>query len=158
MALIVEDGSGLEDANSYVSVVEFQAWLTSRGYTVTGDEEILLLQSMDFLESLDLIGHKKTKEQALHFPAFSVSIDGWCYRNDEIPYHVKKAQMQIAYSIDQGYGPLAVQERGIKREKIDVLEIEYMDGASINDVDPNVYAVLRKITGGGIGMLKVERA
>lgn len=38
MALIVEDGTGLSDAESYNSVTEFRAWATAQGKTLTDSD------------------------------------------------------------------------------------------------------------------------
>jgi hypothetical protein len=97
MALTIEDGSGVAGANSYVSVVNAQAWVTARGIIVTMTEA-LLLKAMDYLESLraEYQGTKTDSAQALQWPRAGVYIDGTLIDDDVIPTELIAAQCQLA--------------------------------------------------------------
>lgn len=129
-AIIIEDGTGKTDSNSYASEAELTTYAADRGITITGTNNILLIQAMDYIEEQNFKGDKNTKEQALQWPRFNVWIDGFAINNDEIPQLLKDVQMEAALATDDGNNPLASVDRETKREKIDMaVEVEYMDGA-----------------------------
>ena len=52
MALIIEDGSIVEDANSFTTDAEFVAYADARGYTLPDTESVrdqLQIKAMDYL-------------------------------------------------------------------------------------------------------------
>lgn len=149
MAIIVEDGTIVAGANSYVSEADLTAYSTARGITLTGATETLLIQSMDYIESQNYLGVKLTQDQSLQWPRSGVYIDGYYNPNDNIPTELKDAEMAAAVAIDQGNSPQAVIERGVKKEKVDVIETEYMDNAVSNPIDPKITAMLKKLLAGG---------
>lgn len=152
MAIIVEDGSIVAGANSYVSEAELTAYAAERGITLSGTEEALLIKATDYLETLEYIGDKKTADQDLQWPRENVRIDGFQFPDDEIPKELKHAQMSLAASIDAGVDPMATIGRATKREKADVLEVEYMDNASSTAIITSVQRTLRKLlSGAGFG-------
>lgn len=159
MAIIVEDGSGVANANSYNSEAELTAFATDRGITLTADEDVLLIKAMDYIESLNYIGYRTSTTQALSFPRTCIVIDGVCIDSDEIPPQLKKAQLHLAVAIDGGYNPLATSTQGIKRKRVDVIEVEYMDGSSAAPVIKSVNAYLAPlINGGGRNVIRVNKA
>lgn len=149
MAIIVEDGTGKTDSNSYVTTVEMDAFFTDRGFTIPATEaekEALLIKAKDYLETYSYRGTRNTREQALSWPRTGVTIDGFAIGSDEIPTELKNAQMQAAYDL-QSNDPLAVTGKGVKREKVDVIEVEYENGGSNQSVRfPMVESYLAKIT------------
>ena len=153
MAIVVEDGTIVAGANSYVSEAELTTYATDRGITLSGGTEALLLKAMDYLETLDFIGDKSTADQPLQWPRTDVYIDGYYVDAETIPQDLKNAEMALAISIDGGADPMATIERATKREKADVLEVEYMDNASTVAIITSVNRLLRKLlkmgTGGG---------
>jgi hypothetical protein len=147
MPLVLEDGTGKTDSNTYVLEATFTQWLSDRGLTLAGDLTVdnLLYQSADYLETLQYIGNKKTQAQAMQWPRENVYIDGFAFSDNAIPQELIDAQMQTAYSIDQGENPLATVGRATKREKVDVIEVEYQDNASSTSIITAVNATLRKL-------------
>jgi hypothetical protein len=157
--ILVEDGSIVSGANSYVTTTELATFADERGVTISAAEtEDLLIKAMDYLENQNFKGLKVQRTQPLEWPRTDVRIDDVYWVNsDEIPQELKNAQMQIALSIDAGYSPHRVLTRRVKREKVDELEIEYADGAGTLDRDPKVNMWLRKLIRGGSGGLYVEK-
>ncbi len=158
VAIIVEDGSIVDGANSYVTTAELQTYADNRNITLSGDLSELLIQAMDFIESLSFIGIKKTKEQDLQWPRCYVRIDGYCFSNDEIPQELKKAELAVAVSIDQGNGPLSVIERTTKSETVGPISVTYMDSSAATNIDRNIYVNLRKLINGSVVGYNVKKA
>ncbi len=129
MALIIEDGTGKTDSQSYASEAAFASYALDRGVSVSGTDTKLLITAMDYLESKDFIGDKATRDQALQWPRVNAAMDGYYIDYDAIPQLLIDAQIEIALSIDAGVNPLSTVERETKREKVDVIEVEYMDNA-----------------------------
>lgn len=127
--IVVEDGTGKTDSNSYVSTADLDTYATDRGVTITGTKEDLLIQAMDYLEQQPFQGVKGTEEQALQWPRWGVIIDGYSVDTDEIPQLLIDALCENAIGIDGGNNPLADESRATKREKVGEIEVEYMDGA-----------------------------
>jgi len=126
MALIVETGLGLDaDANSYVRLADAQAFIAARGLTTTITEGHLL-QAMDQLNPLDYCGVRTSQNNPLPMPRVGIyNDDGYQYRINAIPQEMVQAQIWAAYYIAEGQDMTARSTPAIKREKVDVLEIEY---------------------------------
>ncbi len=127
--IVIEDGTGLANSNSYASEAELSTYMSDRGLTLTGTAAVLLIQAMDYIEQQNFKGSKGTKAQALQWPRYGVTIDGYDIDTDEIPGDLKDAQMEAAISTDGGNNPSGNVGRSTKKEKLGDLEVEYMDGA-----------------------------
>ena len=161
MAIVVETGSGLNQAaNSYVDASDLAEYADKRGITISGTEDALLIKAMDYLESLNYIGTKFRDDQPLQWPRADVFIDGFGQQTNIIPVELKNGQMATALAIDSDNGPLGLVPRGVKREKADVVEVEYMDNAPSEPIVKTINAALRKLLAPGNGGLsfRVVRA
>ena len=110
MTIIVEDGTLVTNANSYVTDAEFTTYLTDRGYTVTATHEPLLIRAYDLMLTLPWI--------------FSITA---AYT---VTPEMKKAQNEIAYQMSLGFNPSAIAERSIESEKVDVIETSFFKGSA----------------------------
>ena len=153
MSLIIETGTGKADAQSYITIIEFNAYAAARGITISGDVSSMLLQGMTYLQTLDYIGLKNTKEQALQWPRLNAYIDSFVITTTEIPQLLKDLQAEVTIAIDAGNDPLATVERAVKKEKIDVIEIEYQDNAAPFAYNLRIKSLERKLvtSSGGSG-------
>jgi hypothetical protein len=141
MALIIETGSLIPSAVSYVSVEETVAFASTRGVTLPETEaavEILLIKAMDWLESMRgaYQGMKVSATQSLQWPRSGVTIDGFEVAEDIIPLDLKRAQMQVAMDVFAGLDP-QVNYNGdptVLREKVDVIETQYADPGAAGPV------------------------
>ncbi len=119
MALIIEDGSVVADAQSYASATELATYADLRGTTLTAveaDREKLLIKAMDALQDRCWKGERVSIDQVLAFPRFDVDRDGQLLPSDEIPRELLYGQMALALAaIDttlmptqaaQGKGPV----------------------------------------------------
>lgn len=151
MALVVEDGTGLANAESLASVAFVTAFLGTRGKTTftglgsdTQREQCLRNVSDYMLQTYrgSWKGYRSSTTQALDWPRNSVELDdiGAYYGYDYgfvIPYNVVPVQIQqanalfaeIAAGID-GFELAVNLDRLVKREKFDVFETEYADAAT----------------------------
>ena len=149
MTLVVEDGTALSNANTYVSAADFITYAAARGITIVpGEAEGWLILAMDYLETLPYIGVKWSRLQPLQWPRYGVIIDSW-YRNvSEIPPELIKAQNECAMQISLGNDPLQNRDPATKSEQVGSIKVEYASGASTITLPVKVFALLSKLTSG----------
>lgn len=97
--IIVEDGSTVPNANSYVAVTDLVTYAAQQGVTLPATEaeqETLLYKAMTYLEQQNYSGVKADYAQALEWPRTGANDNGYVLDSDEIPVKLKKAQMQLA--------------------------------------------------------------
>lgn len=162
--IIVEDGTGVPGANSYVSLEYVRSFASIRGVDLPEDDtelSYLIINSFDYIETFEFKGRKKELDQATQWPRSGVVIDGFVLPDDSIPDSLKKAQSQA--SVETLSGDLMPNPSlAIKKEKVDVLEVEYQVAApeGVEPSFPKVDAFLRDLlTSGGSGLrVRVKRA
>lgn len=166
MALIIEDGSAVAGANSYITAAEYLDWSDARfdpaRATAPADDaaaEKLILRAMDYFESLSFIGSKASSAQPLQWPRQNAYIDGYLVSSSSIPNEVKTSLYELTYAQETGSGEMNAIGRKTKREKVDVIEVEYADNSSSAVVNVAVSATLRKLlaSGSGYGGFTVSR-
>lgn len=156
--IIVEDGSGVANANSYVSLEQQKQYALSRGLTLPDTDEAiesLMHQAVDYLQyNYQYKGEKTYPDAELEFPR--TGIKG--YASDQIPTRVKNAQMQLAtlaYTNDLA----PVTSSGVVREKVDVIEVQYSDGGDVtsfqSDMIDNILSPFTQST--SVGLLQQAR-
>jgi len=103
MAFIVEDGTGVPNANAYIDVPFFTEYFETRGVVFTEDEETIktwIVQGTDYIEQVfgwRLIGTKMTTEQGLHFPAkFAYTRSGVLLDDNIVPALLMRACAEYA--------------------------------------------------------------
>jgi len=85
--------------NSYASVNDCRQYAESRGLTIPNDDsqiEILLVNALDYLESMHWKGEPSDKEQPLSWPRKNIIKDSIKIPNDSIPRQIKEAQCYLA--------------------------------------------------------------
>ena len=117
MALITQTNDSVTGANSYASVTELTTYADSRGITLKGAPEQLLMLSMDVLESKRYKGEPIKSNQTTAFPRMGVGI----------PRAIKQAQVMLAVSLDGAPPVNEVPTAQISREKVDVIEVQYFE-------------------------------
>ena len=120
MSLIIEDGSGLTNAESYIDLAYLTDYANKRNIDITGITEANIIKAMDYFESAYQFKGTKLKEtQALTFPR---------YINNEVvyPVRIKNAVCELAIK-SKSNELLADTERATKREKVGDIEIEYSE-------------------------------
>lgn len=156
MALIVETGEGIANAESYISVADATARHAALGNAAwTGADAVkeaaLRRATQYMLQSYRgrWKGTRLKREQALDWPRYGARVDGFDLPSNEVPPEVANACADLALralSADLN----ADQGRAVIREKIGPLETEYAayspQGTQYRAVDMALSAYL---SGGG---------
>ena len=136
MALIVADGTGRADAESYISVADASTYHTNRGNTAwaaasSGDQETALRRAADYMQQayrLRWKGYRVWLSQALDWPRSGViyrdSYLSAFYLTTEVPGEVRHAQCELALrALSESLNPDVTQ--AIKSETVGPLKVEY---------------------------------
>lgn len=174
MALIVEDGTGLADADSYASLADAAAYHESVGNAAwaaldsdTVREQLLRVATYYMVETYRTMwaGTRMTSTQALDWPRYEVPMvdapggDYWAayYPSNEVPAAVKRACAVLALKastteLSPDLGPAAI------REKVGPIEVEYSAGyqqqTRYQAID-NMLAPLLRSTRGVIPVVRI---
>ena len=149
--IVVEDGTGIANANAYATAATVRAYATLRGVTLpdagTGIDpvETLLINAMDYMESLRYIGVKASQTQALswprvllypfeNYPFYTYDILNYQETFDPsyyvMPTKLVAALCQVVIEMNNGILPLPTTPGGtqfVTREKVDVIETVYSE-------------------------------
>lgn len=156
--LIVEDGTGKADANSYTSVSYADGFFLARANAAwaaltTEQKEAALIQATDYLDSTYIgswLGNRSTSDQALAWPRDGVVVDGVLLASNSIPARLQAACCELANRA--AVAPLLTDEsRTVVRKKVDVLETEYSPHASQQTQYPAVTNWLKPLVLGSVG-------
>ena len=131
MALVVEDGTGRADAESYCSVAHADAYFAARGLTSwdgsDAHKEGLLRKATDYMKARyghQWKGTRINSTQALDWPRYDVIAWGYSVDSASVPTDVKNACAEFAHRANT-QDLWADRTRATKREKVDVIEVEY---------------------------------
>ena len=119
--LVIEDETGLSNAESYIDVDFADAYFLKRGITEwdgLANKESLIIRSMDYIENnYTYQGTKLVSTQSLQFPRL---ING----ETVYPIAIKNALCELALKANSGD---LLQDTGKTtiREKVGTLEVEY---------------------------------
>lgn len=134
MALIVETGTGLANAEAYVSVEDLRAWATGRGFTIAGSDTVCEQALRAAAQWIDTRwrykGTRLTAEQALEFPRAGLA-DWSGFAVTGVPKRVKDATCELAYRAAAGTSLLPDAERSAyaKSKTVGPISVTYADGA-----------------------------
>jgi hypothetical protein len=138
--LIVEDGTGLSNADSYASLAEANLYHANHGNVDWSDidattKEQLLRKATDYMVAqyrLQYAGYRRYSTQSLDWPRLYVPLIDSLSANvfpqyvdfDSVPATVKNACAELAL---KAYTAILMQDltQGVIREKVDVIEVEY---------------------------------
>jgi hypothetical protein len=160
--LTVEDGSGLANGESYVSVVDFKAWATARGYEVssygTTDLEKALRRGTSYIDSTfgGLFNGSRLngRDQALLWPREDATdAEGEEVADDAVPVEVKNATNEASYrELSATLTPdVEAGAKVLKRVKAGDTEVEYAIGGSSVKTYPAIAKALATLIGAGSG-------
>lgn len=105
--IIVEDGTNVPNANSYITVGEARLYAISRGVTLPAEDDaiaVMLIQANDYLEaqSCKYQGSRTYADQSLAWPRDCVFINGALLLNTVIPKNLKSAQSVLVMAVNDG--------------------------------------------------------
>lgn len=165
MPIIVEDGSIVAGANSYVSLDDARAYVTERNAELPADDgeaEAVLFKAMDYLESFDarFKGDRVERDQPLSWPRTGVVIENWSWSSDEIPRQLIAAQLALVLEGNAGadhFNPAPVTTAQT-RKKVGPIEVEYANpGASskVSKTAPSSTLINLLLQHSGLSLIRV---
>jgi hypothetical protein len=163
MSLIVEDGSIVANANSYVTRATAIAKAALYGTALPDSPatDNWLRQAVLFMDSFDasFMGRRVSREQELAWPRVDVFLSGFAYHADEIPGLVESVQVQLAIDLSKGLDLYNRPDRQtVTRERVDgAVEVAYAQPNVVGNrtVESPGMRLLRKLFKRG-GMLSIE--
>lgn len=170
MALTVETGAGLVNADSYASVAEATAYFAARAraddWDLIDDKDAALRAATEYLQSVygtRWDGMRTFSAQALDWPRIGVprlddASGEWA--SNAVPLAVKRACMELAIRWSPTTPLLTDLGRETLSERVDVIAVTYAQGASRQTQYAAVAAMLRPFLRGGSGgnYIEAERA
>lgn len=165
MALIIEDGTIVANADSYVTLAAYQAYGAARGWTLGTDDaadEINLRRAFDGINRQWSYRGELVNEatQAGAWPRYmSAFSSGYVVPSNEIPQRVKDAQCELAYLVQGGLDLFATIGSSTTSEMIKVGPIT-IDEETLPSGKARVVAVeglLRPYLGAGAGQIALVR-
>jgi hypothetical protein len=139
MPLIVEDGTGLENADSYISLVDARSLAVNYGYSLPADDidaEVALRQGADYVDLSEpsFTGTRLNDVQALAWPRSNAyKCIGNTYivlASDSVPSDVKRAQVVAAAGYGAGGNPRGnINGKTVIQETVGPLTVRYSDNS-----------------------------
>lgn len=175
MALVVEDGTGKTDAESYASVSQVDTYVDTTtssaawSAAATGEKEAALRRATQYLDSeyrSQWKGERSNEEQALSWPRQNVvDADDYYIDYDEMPSRLISATCELAI---KAISATLLSDLGVSgtiestKRKVGPVteEIHYLGGAIQHKEYSLVHGLIADyLSGGGVGgMMRVERA
>jgi len=166
MTITVEDGTGLADANSYVSEDEADTYAEDRGITAwtdsQDDKEAALVRATTTLDAMYRTRFSGSKlngrAQALEWPRIN-SFDylGNLLDDDEVPIEVRDATIELAIRelADPG-STMPDLDRAVRSLRAGSVSIEYASNAAAKTSFSIVNAIMSSLVGTGATSLVGE--
>lgn len=160
---VVEDGSGVSAATSYLTVEALKQYWENQGYSyedlTTTDIQRLLNKATSYIDNnyrKGFPGYRQYDNQTLEWPRTGAYyLDDYTINENTIPSEVKNAVGEASYLLNTGEDLTASISKVGKikksRVKVDVIEeeLEYTEGSGLYS---NIYTIiddaLSRITGG----------
>lgn len=159
ITLVVEDGTGLETANTYISATDADLYNANLGRAEWSvlDVEVkaaALIKATQFIDaSFQWIGKKKTSAQGLKWPRIEgktpegIEIqlsDSDGFGIEGVPSPVSKAVAETAFlSLSNDLFQVADPNGKVIRDKTDVLETEYQpESPSLKPAAPTLFSAV----------------
>lgn len=131
-AIVIEDGSVVAGANSFISIDGARSYALDRGTELpTDDDEVaaMLIRASDYLigKGSEFKGRKVSPLQSLPFPRSGIEIDGYCVPSDSIPVALISAQCQLVMAVADGLTlqPNITAQDYVIEETVDVITTKY---------------------------------
>lgn len=158
--IIIEDGTGLTNSNSYAAVTDARAYAVNRGVALSAADDVVaaqLILAMDYLENFRdrYKGSRNTTLQALSWPRKGADLyDDVAYHNEiwfpcnAIPKALVAAQCQLVIEQFNGTGLLPTTTgQFTKSEKIGPITTEFSEilGTTQQPEMPAVKALMKNL-------------
>lgn len=134
MALVVEDGSIVTGADSFVTRADFITYAATKGITIADEAatDVMLFKAGQYINSKEpnLKGNRVERDQPMAYPRENLNIEDFNWSSTEIPRQVILAQMELAIDVNDGvdlWNPPTNPNRAVRRERVEgAVEVEYM--------------------------------
>ena len=157
ITLIIEDGTCITDANSYVSLEYADTYMLNTGKTdwvdkTDEEKKAYLINATTYIDriygKLGWKGRRKYREQSLCFPRVEL-YDNDGFEVKGIPTVLKKAVCEASF-IGMTSSLFATNDTtgAVKRQKVDVLEVEYFDETETEISFVSQYDILDSLLAG----------
>lgn len=133
MAIVVETGTGSATAESYISVADASTYHAARGNAAWAAlatdalREAALRRATEYMVNVYRSrwqGRRKTEEQSLCWPRYSVAVDGYLVSDVIVPVIVARACAELA--LKASVADLAPDlTQGVVREQVGPIAVEY---------------------------------
>lgn len=171
MALVTENGSGLADAESFISVADATAYHAARGNAawaaLASDtiREQALRKATDYMTQMyreRWAGYRVSTTQALDWPRYEVprrDLPGNAYYayypSDAVPAEVARACAELALRAAAGT-LLEDEDQRISAVSAGSVSVTFQPGSSPRKTYPAIDGLLRPVlkAGGGIGLVR----
>ena len=150
ITIIVEDGSNVPNANSYLGLAAVREYAAHRGVVLSSDDDDVaskLIVGMDYLEAreCDFQGSRTYDDQALSWPRSGVVINCKAVADDAMPSQLKGALAQLVMALESGIdiAPNSSSDDFITSAKVGPLSVSFVDPSKTSggDLSPNLTAV-----------------
>lgn len=161
ISFIVEDGTGVSEANTYVDLDYALEYAVMKGYDSWTElteiqQKIFLIRGTEYIDNYFMWkGRKAGPNQGLKFPRVEL-YDSDRFEIRGIPVAVKKACIEAAYlnSTSETTSLFSSKDENgeIKRQKVESLEVEYFENKKSNNFSSidytSIYDILNKLLKG----------
>lgn len=135
MALILEDGTVVANAQSFVEAVDLAAYAALRGISfpaLEADQEQLLIKGMDYLLNREgeFKGSRVSAAQTLPFPRSGVYIFDFPLDSTTVPEQAKNAQIEAALFENTDSLLKNITNKNIQSSAVGSLRESYFNGGS----------------------------
>ncbi|ALE91009.1 DnaT-like ssDNA-binding protein [Pseudomonas versuta] len=123
MTLIIEDGTGKPDAESYATADELALYAVKFGVVIPADvpaHEALLRRAALAMDGMTWKGRKTRSEQALSWPRREVHLDGENKAANYLPARIQYGQLALAAEIHQDdIDPVEKRKGAVTLERVE---------------------------------------
>lgn len=158
VTVIVENGTIVAGANSFMDVATFRMYATNRGLVLPTDDDAvatMLIKAADAVNRLEpkFDGTRVSFDQTMSWPRHDCPVPGqprYVFADDEIPALIIQGQAEYAMAVAQGadLAPVTTSRQVVKRRKVGPIETEFMDGGYISEawqIAPAGYDLLSQL-------------
>lgn len=150
MALVLDATVGGANSNSYTTEAEGDTYHEGRLFATawtgatTPIKEAGLVWATRILDAhFDWTGSKFSLEQALRWPRFgALDRDGELFDSNELPPELRDAVSELARLLIIGDRSIETGTEGLKRLKVDVIELEFDKFDRIETISDEVYQMI----------------
>lgn len=164
MAITVEDGTGLSNADSYLSVANADTYHTNFGNSAwtgtTAVKEAALRKATQYLDSTYMWkGDISSTTQSLNFPRINIEDSQGRILDDTIPIKLKDATAELALAaLSSDLVGITTNSNYVTYEKVGDLEVKYASGSPTGREYNKVNAILADLYDSIIGGMSIKLA